>query len=104
MIGKVIYIYDLNRCIYRDGRCIEKEHWEPVVIEGETKVSWVLRHGRKIPKKGVRGVCFTEEERDKEVWLVENRFKISEMVRSLSYDDLRAVAAIVGYQEKEVTP
>lgn len=109
MIGKTVWIRDVNRRKYRQreggisyGGPIERYHWAPYEVVGETRVSWVLKHGQKVPKKGGFGVAFSEEEVDQFCYVAENRYAISERVRQLSYEKLKQVADIVGYVAEQI--
>jgi len=106
MIGKTIWIFDENRRKYnRDsngkalGSPIWKEHWAPHEVVDETRISWILRNGRKVSKKGGNGIAFTEEEIDRQAYVADNYYRISDMVRSLGYDKLKQVADLIGYKE-----
>jgi hypothetical protein len=110
MIGKNIWLRDINRRKYRqdeNGRSycgpIERYHWVPYEVVGETRVSWLLQYGRKVPKKGkLFGVAFSEEEVDQFCYVAENRYAISEQVRQLEYEKLKHVADIIGYVAEQI--
>ena len=106
MIGKTIWIHDVNRRRYRkkDGRSygspIYRDSFAPHEIVDETRVSWISSRGIKIPKCGGRGICFTQEEVSRECFVKDNAYKISEKVRYLDYEELKNVADIIGYEEE----
>jgi hypothetical protein len=64
-------------------------------------VSWVDSFGTKIPKRGGRGICFSQEEIDQNVYVHDNKINISDKVRVLDYDKLKQVADLIGYKEGE---
>jgi len=105
MIGQTIWIFDINRRVYREPRSmsgspIYREHWRPVRIDAETSRSWVTQYGEKIPKKGEhRGVAFTEQEVDDDVWCNSHRSKIADAIYRLEdVATLRAIADLVGFK------
>ena len=97
------WVFDINRRTYEKdskgqscGSPIWREHWREEKITGETKVSWVTQHGKKIPKKRSRGVCFSSVELDQVVWAQENRYKLSEELRECDdFAKLQAVSKIL---------
>lgn len=103
-----IWVFDENRRVYRRneqgrpvGGPIWREHWRKVTVVGETSRSWVTAWGQKIPKSGRRGVVFSEEEIDRAAYVRDNAVKIANEVRRVdSYDLLKQIAALVGYEEK----
>lgn len=107
MVGRTIWAYDVNRrCYERDGNNrsvgspIFRKSWVKVEIVGETRVSWLLRNGVKIPKRDTKGFAFSEEELDQICYVHDNSYKIAEVVRRLKYTDLKKVADIIGYKAK----
>ena len=98
------WVFDINKRVYRrdengkpiGGGPIWREHWRETKIVGETKVSWITEWGKKIPKKGGRGICFSERELDEAAWVQENRVRLSNAVMSLSdFATLKAVSEIL---------
>jgi len=105
MIGKTIWIYDINCRNYRrdeNGRSygspIFRDSFRPCKVIGETRVSWLLEYRGKVPKKGARNVAFSEEELDQLCYVEDNRLKIADMVKNLSYSQLKQVASTIGYR------
>lgn len=115
-IGDVVYRFDENRRVYRDksfgggGGPVYREHFEPLKIVGENRVSWILEHGWKVNKKTFRGEVaayqfggrgfFTAEGMENDIWDHEHRHKIVDAVRRVAtIDQLRRVADILGYTE-----
>lgn len=101
-----VWIFDENRRIYRKdkggrptGGPIWREHWRKLDIVGETRVSWVSSFGKKIPKKGGRGICFSLEEINQQAFVKGNIHKIVDAVRQCNdYATVRAIAELVGYE------
>ena len=100
-VGGTIWQFDLNRRIYKPKQPGEKhsyggpiyaEHWRPVEIKSETSRSWVTIHG-KAPKTGPHGGwAFTQNELDDDVWIHDNRHRLSSAVMLCrDIDKLRAV-------------
>lgn len=82
------------------GSPIYREHWKKHEVVGETRVSWILRFGDKVPKKGAnpRRVCFSEKELDDNCFLHAHASKIGELVARIEdAETLRKIAAMVGY-------
>ena len=106
-IGSTIWRYDINHREYtkpKDGRIwgdiIERAHWRPIKITGETSRSWVTQHGQKLPKNGAwRGVLLSEAAIDEWEWARKHRHRIADVVgRSDDAILLRQIAALVGYE------
>jgi hypothetical protein len=100
MIGKTIWIFDVNRRVYKEDRSapVWIEHWRPLEVTGETSRSWLTAYFKtKIPKKGGPNIAFTWEEVEKAAWVYGNRYKISKEISKLEYDKLKLVAEAMGY-------
>jgi hypothetical protein len=100
MIGKTIWIFDVNRRVYKESRnaSVWIEHWRPLEVIGETSRSWLTSYFKtKIPKKGGRGIAFTWDEVEKAAWVHNNGYKISQTITKLDYDKLKIVAEVIGY-------
>ena len=100
-VGGTIWRFDENRRIYKPKQPGEKysyggpiygEHWRPVEVKSETSRSWVTING-KAPKKGPHGGwAFTQSEVDDDVWIHDNRNRLSAAVTLCrDIDKLRAV-------------
>lgn len=104
-VGDTVYTFNHNRRIYSQDKNqhgpIYAEHFFPVLIVGETRISWLTEYGGKYKKIYDKHTpdslrLFTEEEKDRAVWLYENQYKISEQVRkSNDYDKLRKIKEIL---------
>lgn len=109
MIGQTVWRFDINRRVYKDPVTGEESrgpiwryHWEPDVIVGETRVSWVTKYGWKLPKKGAhpRQWAFSEQEIADRAWVVEHAYKIAAQVGKITNPAcLRQVAELIGYTE-----
>ncbi len=103
-----IWIFSENHRVYTEakpgdlwGTRIWKKSWRKRTITGETRVSWIVDGHLKIPKKGPWfNIAWSEVEVDRLVWVNDHGYKISEAVRGLSFEKLKAVAEIVGYEPK----
>jgi hypothetical protein len=103
-VGDTLWLFDINRRVYpRDekgratGSPIWREHWVPHEITGETSRSWLIGWRGKVPKKGGRGIAFDAAEIDRNAWVIENRYRISESVRQCDdFDRLCAAARLFG--------
>jgi hypothetical protein len=106
-IGSKLWRFDQNRRFYAPpenkggfGKLIWREHWVPMVVCGETRVSWLVgyapsainRHRtpsvtHKLPKAEFRnGGCprdwaLSEEHLDELAWAEENRCRLSDLVQ-----------------------
>jgi hypothetical protein len=121
-VGSTVWIFDENRRVYAKGEMmagklwpsgppIWREHWRPVTITGETRVSWLLEgyYGRKISKRDlaagtVRGVLTSEADLDAACYVHEHASKIGDRVGRISggqkaAEALRQIAALVGYDD-----
>jgi hypothetical protein len=88
--GEDFYYFSLNEPakekapkgkIWPSGGPIYREYWQEHEIVGETRVSWLLKHGGRVPKKGGPGIAFTAQEVDDDVWLHSKRHDIANAVR-----------------------
>jgi hypothetical protein len=113
-IGSTIWVFDKNNRVYAppergriwvSGGPIWREHWRPVRIVAETSRSWVLESGgTKVPKKGASPslFAFSQAEVDDQVWVHDNKYRIStEVERLTSPALLRKVAALISYKPSE---
>jgi hypothetical protein len=108
-IGDTLYHFNVNRRRYTKptepgqifGRLIYAEHFRPLKVIGETRVSWLLEHDYKAPKKGGGGF-YTEQQRDDAIWLNEHRHRIREILDRATADQLREVAKILGYADGQL--
>lgn len=116
-VGSTVWIFDESRCVYHcgpDGRLsigpIWREHWRPVTITGETRVSWIVGpYGRKVGKRDlaagkVSGVITSEADLDAACYVHEHAGKIGDRVMRISGGRqaagvLRQIAALVGYDD-----
>ena len=106
-VGKFIWLYDENHRVYAKGDSgrpmgapIYREHWVKTEITGETSRSWLVGQWqkKKVPKKGGRGIAFTEQEVDDDVWVYDHRYKLSRLIGDCKDAGLlRAVAKVIGY-------
>ena len=117
-IGDTLYRFDGNRRVYRDrtalggGGPIYREHFEPLKIVGENKVSWILERGWKVRKSDLKGETksfhyggrgfFTAEGMATDIWDHDHRHKIVDAIqRQATPTQLRQVAELIGYEVKE---
>lgn len=124
-IGSTVWFFDGNHRVYEKdangrstGGAIYREYWVPKIIDGESKVSWIVRagHGKnfgetKLPKKmftqpferrgGMEGRWFaiTEQEVESDCWANNHRYRIKDAINKCSVDALMKVAEIVGYKQ-----
>lgn len=121
-VGDKVWIFDSNRRIYEDDQgnklvsCWYRGHFVEKCIIGETKQSWIVgyegnlpddRNNLKVNKKtliystantyGLDGKLYiSEEEIDRNCWLKDNQFTISESVRwCKDYDKLKKIEEII---------
>ena len=105
-------MFDSSRRVYARndkgmsvGAPIWREKWREEEIVGETRASWVLKGGRKIPKRGGIGIAFSEEEIDRLEYINTHRYRIAAAVeRCDDFEILSNVAELVGYKPPEVKP
>ena len=110
-IGDTIYRFDRNRRVYDKpgfgGTPIYREHFEPLKIIGENKISWLLERGWKAKKNtlssaasmqyGGRGF-FTAEDMGDDIWRHDHLHKLREAIQQASPDQLRSIAKILEYK------
>lgn len=110
-IGSTLYSFDLNRRTYDKsggGPPVYEKHFEAEEIVSETKISWVMKSGGKVNKKtlscptayGFSGY-FTESAMRANIWQHEHRYKIERLVGRASFEQLKAIAEIIGYNSGE---
>lgn len=105
-IGDTIYGYHSNN----NRGCYNglPRYWEAYEVVGETKVSWLVGHVRnpiKVDKKTMKErkqdftpIAFVEsrEQMERQVWITDNRYKISRMIESCTdYDKLKRIESIL---------
>ena len=103
----ICWIFDCNRRVYkRDennrtyGGPIWREHWIETKIIGETSKYWITEVGRRINKSDDSAICFSLINLNQKIWIHENRYKLSELVRhEISYEKLNAIAEILEKKE-----
>ena len=106
-VGDTVYIFNENRRVYPPapkghlwppGGPIYREHFRPVQIVGETKVSWILQYdNRKVNKKTLEGI-YTIEQVDDRCWKNDHAHKLLEYVRSnASVYQLKEIAALMNW-------
>jgi hypothetical protein len=111
VVGDRIWWFNINRRRYLDRHSgpIWRYHWEPCVIVGETRVSWLVgydhssRTHHKCPKKGYdpRIWAFSEAEIDEQEWVQDHRSKIANEVHRCSDPaKLRKIAEILEWKPK----
>lgn len=94
------WVFDENFRFYRVGESapIWREHWRKMEVVGETSRSWILSDDRKVPKKGGRGIAFSEAEVDRLAWAREHAHKILNSIdRYGNPEQLDKIAALVNY-------
>lgn len=106
-IVRHVWIFDSNRRIYppapngklwASGGPIYREHWVKHEVAGETRASYITKHGGKVPKKGGHGFALSEAEVEDDVWRHDHRWRIAKIVGDLrDVSILRKVADVVGY-------
>jgi hypothetical protein len=107
-IGDTLYRFDSNRRVYANGNSgpIYSEHFEPLKIVGENKVSWLLERGWKASKKDLRSAVslqyggrgfFTVEGMIDDIWKRDHGPRIGRLVDNATPNQLRQIGAILGY-------
>ena len=103
-IGDTVYVFDVNRRVYpKDaslGRSpIYREHFRPIRIASETRVSWVLDDGRRVNKKTLGGI-FSPAQIDDACYVQANRYEIIRTIeRCRDAALLRQIAALIGWNQ-----
>lgn len=106
MIGEILYIYDWNNHVYRDG-ARKREPWIALKVIGETRTSWVLEREVRVAKDtmeirgslaaGWKSRAYTEDAKADAEWRDQHEREILRMVERADTATLRKVAAVVGY-------
>lgn len=124
-IGSKLWMFDENRRVYAKtenkfaGRTIWREHWRPMKVVGETRVSWLVGFEgsalplqphmlRKLPKTAFKaGACpqgwaLSEAHVAELVWAKENTWRLSqEVLRCYDPRVLRAVDELLKGTKKK---
>lgn len=125
-IGSKLWMFDENRRVYAEplkkgqlwpsGGPIWREHWRPMEVIGETRVSWIVGYAEqkkpweiaKIPKAAFKaGACpqgwaLSEAHVDELVWVKENTLRLSqEVLRCYDPRVLRAVDELLKGTKKK---
>jgi len=111
MDERYVWVWDENSRVYdrETKRIIWRKHYRQTRITGETSRSYVLFGGKKLNKKALDGgelwpkVCRSEEEIDRAEWADVHRYRIARRLQheNFSYETLRQIAALVGYEDAE---
>ncbi len=105
-----IWCFDQNTRFYKhdDGTVssgpIWRKHWTKKPVVGETRVSWLLQYGEKVPKRGADPTrfAFSEADIDRRAWVIEHRHRIARWIDTAQdHDVLQRVADVIGYKAKE---
>ena len=106
-VGTTLYVFDHNRRKWdAERRIIYREHFEPRVVVGETRQSWLIGEGwrqSKVNKKTMLIAnppmgflrAYTAAGMEEDVWAHDNRYRIVRAVESADVATLRAVDAIL---------
>ena len=85
-----VWLFDVNRREYRRdqkgrsyGGPIWIKHWVKTEIVSETTKSWVTSCGKKISKKGGRGIAFSWEYIDQIAFIEDNKIQLCDLVRQI---------------------
>jgi hypothetical protein len=106
-VGCTVWRLCPNRRVYSErvgGAPIFRGYFEPRVISGQTRLSWILDDGTKVPKRGAdRNVYLSEKAVEDEIWIQMNRENIVDAIRrrasGIDADSLREVAKLLGVKE-----
>ena len=118
-VGDTIYRFDQNRRVYDksrlNGKIIYSEHFVPEAITGETAQSWLIHDAHndvrwRVNKKTMRTAAkggwfgyafFTAEGMSDDIWRNDHRHKIVSMMSQATTAQLRQIADVLGYDEKD---
>lgn len=119
-VGDHLWHFDRDRRIYRRdennrpfGGPIYREHFVQYTITGETKLSWLVEATHrvlfKINKKTLLASngaytahsFFTDKGMEDNIWVGDNRYKISRLIERASADQLMECAKILGFKEDD---
>ena len=102
-IGDTVWYFDPNHRVYnrdangrRIGGPIWREHWRPVEVTGETRLSWIVGHDNyevfRVKKKDWPAKLALSQEHITQLQFVKDRFKIaSDVGKCLDYATLKAI-------------
>jgi hypothetical protein len=116
-LGDTLYRFDGNRRVYREGGAfggggpIYREHFEPLKIVGENRMSWILERGWKVRKSDLKGEAesfqyggrgfFTAEGMELDIWLHDHKHRIVAYIeRQATPTQLKQIAELIGYKER----
>ncbi len=113
-IGDTLFRFDGNRRVYRrpgtyhgGGAPVYREHFEPLKVIGENKVSWLLERGWKASKKDLKSAAsmayggrgfFTAEQMEDDIWMHDHRHSIRALFDRASPEQLKKIAEILGFE------
>jgi hypothetical protein len=94
-VGDEVWLFDINRRVYDKSSYspVYSEHFYKARITGETTRSWIV-NGIKYSKKNPLGL-FTDQQKDDAVWADANRYKIIDLLKTLSTEKLKEVSKIL---------
>lgn len=96
-VGSPIWVFDAKYHWVKSYKC----HWIKYEIIGETRASWLYgpeSRPYKLPKKGPHhGILFSEEDVEKECFVHDNAYRLSDLVRrNANYEQLKEIERIMG--------
>lgn len=103
-VGMVIFRRDENERVYlRSGTfggsgSIERYHYVPALVTGETRISWIINGEHKVSKKDPRFLYGLADVED-ELWRRTHRWRIEQALAAATVEQLREVGKIIGYDE-----
>jgi len=95
-VGDKVWLFDENRRVYKKeygSSPIYSEYFYQVIIEGETRNSWIIE-GNKFSKKTLQGI-YTNETKTEKIWEHENRYKIREKINYCSIKTLKQISNLL---------
>lgn len=102
-IGQTIYYFDGNHRIYakNKSRPIYKKYFIPMKIVGENKKEYIFDYGvinkrsGMLNLRGIKTEIFTEKEKQDNIYINDNAYRISEEIRCLNADKLKEIEKII---------
>lgn len=105
-VGAVVFTHNVNRRVYFGGtrgneRISERHHFQPEMIIGETRVSWLIGpewRPTKYPKRDPSGLYGLADIEDR-LWVESYAYRLSDAVRRCGdAEKMRQIARMVGFE------
>jgi hypothetical protein len=105
--GDTVWLFDSQRALHNEaGKYLGRGVWKLCLVEDETRASLVVngskfdrKDGQERARSGYSSTRFLSGEKVKQdkSWMAENRRNLIQHIETLDADELRTIAALIGW-------